>query len=106
MVPQTGFACEEEFDALCEGCTEYAQAETGCPFVIVRKDMDEGFRADLNIPDEQDQDADDAEAEGSVELDAELQWLIDHFLVQHFDSQDHGIFDVAQCLLHLGVPRP
>ena len=104
MVPRAEIRCAEEFDALCEECTTYVQTETGYPFVIVRKEMDEGFKDELMIPDEQNE-ADEVECDDAVELDAELQWLVDHFPVSHFDEQGHGIFNATQCLLHLGVPR-
>ena len=107
MVPRKGFDCEEEFDALCEQCTAYVQHEMGYPFVIVRKDMNEGFRDELAINSEvaEPDDAVDDDSEDLSHLDEVIQWLLEHLPVKHFDSQDHGIYWVAQCMLHLQVPK-
>ena len=107
MVPQKGFDCEEEFDALCEQCTAYVQHETGYPFVIVRKDMNEGFREELEISLEHADlaDTDLADSEDLSHLDDVVQWLLGHLPAEHFDKQDHGIYSVAQCMLHLQVPE-
>ena len=119
MVPRRGFTCEreeesqEQFDELCEQCTQYVQDQTGYPFVIVRKDMDEGFRdaLQLDLPHaaangvNDEEGSVDADGDDMSHLDDELRWLVDHLPVDHFDKQDHGIYQLAMCMLHLKVPK-